>query len=155
MFNFFEKSPPFLFDLGCSCFFKASLIGEDSEYQGREQPKCPALQPCFWPFVCSIGHSLGPDAERGAAGEIRSGTEIAPSPPLRLYSLRNLGYQKASAFSGLLVVFFPPPSLKTHKYLGVAFCSWQAEGVFQVVKILQGHGIAGHAPGAPHSEIHG
>lgn len=112
MFNFFEKSPPFLFDLGCSCFFKASLIGEDSEYQGREQPKCPALQPCFWPFVCSIGHSLGPDAERGAAGEIRSGTEIAPSPPLRLYSLRNLGYQKASAFSGLLVVFFFFPQFK-------------------------------------------
>lgn len=81
--------------------------------------------------------------------------KYAPSPALRLYSLRNLGYQKASAFSGLLVVFFPPPSLKTHKYLGVAFCSWQAEGVFQVVKILQGHGIAGHAPGAPHSEIHG
>ncbi|KAI4532636.1 hypothetical protein MG293_017044 [Ovis ammon polii] len=49
-----------------------------------------------------IGHSLGPDAERGAAGEIRSGTETAPSPPLRLYSLRNLGYQKASAFSGFM-----------------------------------------------------
>ncbi|KAI4555304.1 hypothetical protein MJT46_015690, partial [Ovis ammon polii x Ovis aries] len=56
----------------------------------------------IWRNLGSIGHSLGPDAERGAAGEIRSGTETAPSPPLRLYSLRNLGYQKASAFSGFM-----------------------------------------------------
>lgn len=108
----------------------------------------PCLAALLLALCLQHRHSLGPDAERGPQERSDLALKLLLRHRLRLYSLRNLGYQKHVCFLRLVSRVFSPPQFKnTQVSRG---CILQLAGRRSVPgsQDLMACGIAGHAPGA-------